>query len=189
MKYSHFLNLSKGGAKPSRKVASFLATSLGVALAAWSVMTVITQGGSEGYYSKSELRFSEMSKEENVKGSVIPASCQSYPTFGVVHSSYDVGGHCANTCPAGTYATQLTMRMCVYVGGGGGEESAAYLYYSIAPSQSCPSTFPGQPNYYYSGVYNPYGTAYVCQKTCSDGSVITPHLGEVCPPRVNLFFN
>lgn len=172
---------------------AFLVAGVAITLAIWSTVSTLNQKGAVNYYSTaSELRFSENSKDEDVKGSVIPASCQSYPTFGVIHSSSDVGGHCTNTCPAGTYATRLTMRMCQYYyyeGGGENAGGVSYLYYSIAPSQSCPSTFPGQPNYTFMGMIDPYGSSYVCQKTCANGTVITPHLGETCTPAVNLFFN
>ena len=59
-----------------------------------------------------ELRFSEFSKNQTIKGSVIPASCESYPTVGAHHSGWNVvdGGHCS--CPTNTRLTNVDFYLC-----------------------------------------------------------------------------
>lgn len=47
----------------------------------------------------SELAFIENSILGISAGSVIPASCESYPTYGTAHSIFDTSGYCAGTVP------------------------------------------------------------------------------------------
>ncbi len=63
--------------------------------------------------SSAELRFSEFSKNKDIKGSVIPASCESFPTVGYNHGTHAVpdGGHCGN-CPANTRLTNVPYYYC-----------------------------------------------------------------------------
>ena len=64
-----------------------------------------------------ELRFSEFSKNQTIKGSVIPASCESYPTVGTHHSGWNTvdGGHCS--CPTNTRVSNVNFYLCSDSGG------------------------------------------------------------------------
>jgi hypothetical protein len=47
-----------------------------------------------------ELRFAESSESKNIKGSILPASCESYPVMGTAaHFAGDTSFYCAGTVP------------------------------------------------------------------------------------------
>jgi hypothetical protein len=124
-----------------------------------------------------ELRFSESSLNLNLEGSVVPASCESYPTTGFSHYTGD-GGHCAGTCPAGTALVDIPWyRFCQY--SWWEWDQGQLTEYSTGPAnEPCPLKYNGHD---YTGVYFDYN-ANICRQTCWNGSMVFPHLGQTCPP-------
>ncbi len=50
------------------------------------------------YIPDAEIHFTETSQNPKISGSIMPASCESYPTWGTPHFSGDTAGHCS--CPS-----------------------------------------------------------------------------------------
>lgn len=137
-----------------------------------------------------ELNFTERSQNPNILGSVVPASCESYPTVGQTHGIDNYGGHCTGTCPSGyTINARPYYRECVYhlsISGDGGSDS--YSYVETYASESCPATHPTTG---YPLEINDVITVPLCSKQCDNGSWSFPHVGINCPaspPSVHLEF-
>lgn len=127
----------------------------------------------------SELSFIERSKNPNIAGGIVPASCQSYPVMGPTHAIDSHGGHCAGTCPSGYDINVRPMyRSCVYFGPFNAETGTQETYYiELYASESCPAYHPLG----YSLTSQDVTSAPVCSKMCSDSSWAFPHLGIYCP--------
>ena len=129
---------------------------------------------------KSEFRFSERSKSASAEGSVLPASCASYPEVGQAHFVGDTEGHCSGTCPAGYAVNSIPLyKTCVYM-----------FFEQIGEYQSipCPPVSPVSGSLLIS--QNPYNSS-ICSAACLDGSWAIPHLGRSCPvppPTANIYF-
>jgi hypothetical protein len=50
------------------------------------------------YIPEAEIHFTETSQNSKISGSIMPASCESYPTWGTPHFTGDTAGYCS--CPA-----------------------------------------------------------------------------------------
>lgn len=50
------------------------------------------------YIPDAEIHFTETSQNPKISGSIMPASCESYPTWGTPHFSGDTAGYCS--CPS-----------------------------------------------------------------------------------------
>lgn len=147
--------------------------------------------------STSELRFKEFSNNKKIEGSILPASCGSYPDFGTSHAG-DIAGHCAGTCPAGSSLVADSITIACYYpmvydldGYAVGNTYHAYVW------DGCPVYSPfGIPYglYYTSWGQAPDPVTNICTQYCN-GTPIYPHLGQSCPPpppptpTVNINFN
>lgn len=130
--------------------------------------------------SAAELRFTEISNDSNIQGSILPASCQSYPTMEMLHMGGDVSGHCSGTCPApSTLVNTAWWRTCSYtVPPTWWDAGDGFSYVDVIPSGStCPVSGTRGGSLAGNAVVN----ANVCRTTCWNGAYIFPHLGQTCP--------
>ena len=162
---------------------------------------------------KGEFTFAERSYNSKTSGSVLPASCGSYPDFGTNHGDYDsnnTAGHCAvSGCPSGYSINYLSLyRNCGYSGNFRVYDTAAGGYIVVISSymnntfasQSC-SPLPDNTTMADGSTLlstrepslNTTPLQPVCSAPCWDGSWAIPHIGRSCPaqpvPTVNLNFN
>lgn len=153
----------------TKKKALFLSLTLATLLI---IVTAVSVTG--GTPSSAELRFSEFSSNKDLKGGVLPASCESFPTIGVNHgvsSTVPDGGHCG--CPANTRLNNVVFYLCYDTPM---NDNSAWL------PNSCSGGYPVN-----SGVqlvyplcqwaYNPACPAYYIDQACP------------APPTVNIQFN
>ena len=161
---------------------------------------------------KGEFSFSERSYNSKTSGSVLPASCGSYPDFGTNHGDYNsnnTAGHCNGSCPQDYSINSLSIyRNCGYSGNFRVYDAAAGGYIVVISSymnntfasQSC-SPLPDNTTMADGSTLlstrepslNTTPLQPVCSAPCWDGSWAIPHIGRSCPaqpvPTVNLNFN
>jgi hypothetical protein len=97
---------------------------------------------------EAEIRFTELSKDNKITGTVMPASCQS-AAFGPPHNYLDTGGYCGSTCPAGNTLSYInvTMKLCILppeqicTGSETSEAGGVFCYYATTGDQKWVRSF------------------------------------------------
>lgn len=155
----------------TKKKALFLSLTLAALLI---IVTAVSVTG--GTPSSAELRFSEFSSNKDLKGGVLPASCESFPTIGINHgvsSTVPAGGHC-NPCPINTRLKNVVFYLC-YDNAQGNNQS----WLPNGCSGAYPFTAGSQLVYpLCQWAYNPACPAYYIDQACPPP-----------PPTVNIQFN
>lgn len=150
--------------KQTTKKKNLLAvTIVCLALVSASLLGAAISKVTNNNVATSEIQFSSRSDNTNLLGSVVPASCQSYASFGVAHTAGDTAGHCSDSCPADGMPVPISMKACIYTVTTGFDiqESNSYFYITNS-SASCPSTHPN------------YGGSYTSEMAWGNTTICAP---------------